>query len=214
MARKITSLKARNIYKARLMMGMVLKPLRLFCDHCDKYIPSDMEWRCGHCHFENTGTRIYSFLNKCKECKRAPKAVVCPHDDCGGINFLDKARIDTHPARKIIRIIVPTKQEARNERREDRLSEHIERKEELAYQIEEVKLNAELARLKESSEFNLEVKAMRKLERDFSEHDAHFMGVKKIAKRREEKINEEFKNDAHGKEEALDSLNYWKEKNS
>src|ERR1041385_8201165 len=97
MARKINPLKARGIYKGRLLLGMVLKPLRLFCDHCDKYIPSDMEWRCGYCNEENRATRLYSFLNKCQKCKRSPKAVVCPH--CQKINFLDKERVGTHPAR-------------------------------------------------------------------------------------------------------------------
>src|SRR5437016_4524018 len=63
MDRKINPLKARSKFKARLLFGMVLKPLRLFCQHCDKYMPSDMEWRCAYCGHHNEGTKIYSFLN-------------------------------------------------------------------------------------------------------------------------------------------------------
>ena len=98
MARKITSLKARRLFRRRLVFGLILKPLRLFCDHCDKYVPSNMEWVCGHCNEPNLVTKYYSFLNKCYNCKRAPKSYVCPH--CGEVNFLDKDRDDSHPARK------------------------------------------------------------------------------------------------------------------
>lgn len=203
MARKITSLKARKIFKTRLLLGLVLKPLRLFCEHCDKYVPSDMEWVCGHCNEHNHFTKYYSFLNKCRRCKRPPKSYICPH--CGAVNYLDKDEESLHPARQIDNTVPAPPLDHRVEKRQA----HEERKEDLANEIEIARLNAALARLKESAEFGFETEAMRKLEKSFSEHDAHVMGVHKIEAREEKLIPEKYKDDPVRQDQARDSLKKW-----
>src|SRR5882757_1471710 len=122
MARKIKPLKARRVFKRRLFFTMGLRPVRLFCEHCDKYIPTEIEWQCGHCDQQNGANSYYSFLNKCPQCKRAPQAVVCPR--CGQLNYLDKHRVGSHLARIIIpastqpAIPPPTREEVRRQNRE------------------------------------------------------------------------------------------------
>jgi len=69
--------------------------IRIFCDHCGKYVPSNQPWVCSRCDYQN---HLKSFLDCCEECKQAPKAYRCPH--CGGLIFLDADQIETHPARK------------------------------------------------------------------------------------------------------------------
>jgi hypothetical protein len=97
MAKIVTSLTARAKFQERLIFSVLLKPLRMFCNHCDKFIPSDIAWKCGHCDAENLQTKIYSFLNKCRRCKRSPKSFVCPH--CNGYVFLDLSNDSSNPAR-------------------------------------------------------------------------------------------------------------------
>ena len=219
MDRKIHPLKARSRFKARLLFGMVLKPLRLFCQHCDKYMPSDMEWRCAHCGHENWATKYYSFLNKCQNCKRPPKSVACPH--CGKLNFLDRDGDGSHPAVRIFvpvpqsplvppvpPIIPPTTAQVRAVKREN----HADRKEAIQQEIEIAKLNADLVRCKESAEFREELKRMAKLIKNFSEHEADVMGVKMVVKKKRSEYAETFKDDPEGLQDANDSLGMWAEK--
>jgi hypothetical protein len=206
MARRVTPLKARRAFKGRLLLGLVLRPLRLFCEHCDKYVPSDMEWRCGYCNEENWFTRYYSFLNKCRKCKRPAKSFVCPH--CREINFLDKDQVETHPATKAgPSVLPPTKDEARREKREER----EDSKEELNHEIEIARLSADLVKYKASAEFAKAKTAMEKLEKSFGEHDAHVMGVKTIVRRQKALNFEKYKDDPEGLEDATDSLESWAE---
>jgi hypothetical protein len=167
-----------------------------------------MEWVCGHCNEHNHFTKYYSFLNKCRRCKRSPKSYVCPH--CGAVNYLDKDEESSHPARQIdqtvpVPVPVPTRQELRVEKQQA----HEERKEDLVNEIEVARLNAELVRLKGSAEFDLETLAMRKLQKSFSEHDAHVMGVHKIEAREEKLIPEKYKDDPLRQDQARDSLKKW-----
>src|SRR6266699_1535782 len=101
MARKIKPQQARSAFKEKFVFTMGLKPVRLFCLHCGGYIAGDMKWRCGYCNTENTATRYYSFLNKCRNCKGQPKAVVCPNSKCGELNYLGKKQDGSHPASSI-----------------------------------------------------------------------------------------------------------------
>ncbi|HWA85283.1 MAG TPA: zinc ribbon domain-containing protein [Opitutus sp.] len=185
----------------------MLKPLRLFCEHCDKYVPSDMPWQCSHCNFENDRTRYYSFLNKCQECKRPPKSYVCPH--CGTVNFLDKDQDSAHPARKSTRCVLP---EPVIDLREEKQRQHEDQKQDLVREIEITKLNARLAQLKASPEFQKELNAREKLEKSFSEHDAHVMGVYMIEKEQRAKHAERHKDDPEMLEKANESLGMWVEK--
>lgn len=53
-------------------------PKRLFCEECEGYISSTMPWICAYCGAKHEFARLYSFLYKCKHCKRRPSGVECP----------------------------------------------------------------------------------------------------------------------------------------
>jgi hypothetical protein len=59
----------------------VSEPIRMFCAHCGKYSPSNIDWTCGYCGTGNKGAD-HSFLGKCDTCKRPPPGFKCPHG-CG-----------------------------------------------------------------------------------------------------------------------------------
>jgi ribosomal protein L37E len=202
MDRKINPLKARNRFKARLLFGMVLKPLRLFCQRCDKYMPSDIEWRCAHCGYHNEGTRIYSFLNKCQQCKRPPKSVMCP--SCKDVNFLDKDRDGSHPAkpililkeeaRDLLRPAGPTQEqidaEKRAKERMQKSEEHADRKTDISREIEIAELDARLAKWKTAAEANSGNAILDNLRKDGERHVLHNMGVQIVAKELAEKYKQ------------------------
>jgi len=207
MARKIPTLKARQRYRERLVLGLVFQPLRLFCDHCDGYVPSDLEWRCSHCHGENRRTTLYSFLNRCQHCKRPPKSYACPQ--CGKLNFLDKANDGTHPARRLEPPAVPPGVEEEQERKR---RAHGHRKEDLEQEIVEAKLNAELERLKAASELSRKRSPAEKLEKSFAEHDGHVLAAHRIA-RREQALNaERYADDPEFRKRADESVAAWLER--
>jgi hypothetical protein len=204
MDRKINPLKARSRFKARLLLGMVLKPLRLFCEHCDKYLPSDTEWRCDYCGHHNEATKIYSFLNKCEQCKRAPKAVVCPHSDCRKLNFLDRDRDGSHPAkpilvlkeeaRALLRPAGPTQEqidaEKRAKERMRKSEEHADKKTDINREIEIAELDAQLAKWKAAAEANSGNAILSNLRKDGERHVLHNMGVQIVAKELTEKYKQ------------------------
>src|SRR5258708_5258030 len=101
----ISTLKARKKYKQRLLFGLAVKTLGPLFRDCGKYIPSDLEWKCGYCDAENHRTKLYSFLRKCRHCKRPPKAMQCPH--CSQPNYLDKDRDPRHAARALSLALPP-----------------------------------------------------------------------------------------------------------
>ena len=202
MDRKINPLKARSKFKARLLFGMLLKPLRLFCQHCDKYMPSDLQWRCAYCKHNNESTKIYSFLNKCQNCKRSPKSVMCPN--CKEVNFLDKDRDGSHPAkpvlildeeaRALLRPGGPTQEQIEAEKRaKERIKkseEHIDTKLERSRQIEIAELDARLAKWKVEAEANSSDAILNKLRKDGERHVIHNMGVQIVAKELTEKYRQ------------------------
>jgi hypothetical protein len=195
MARKITSLKARNIYKTRLFLGLVLKPLRLFCHVCDKYIPSDMEWICGHCNEQNHATRLYSFLNKCRNCKRPPKSFVCPH--CGALNFLDKNKSGSHPASSIT---VPIPEKTKAEIRQLRHEERSDQKEDIEHEIYMTRLNAELAKARAAAKPREKKTRMEELKDDWERCKTDALGVDEIVHEALANNAAEFKNDPEKRE--------------
>lgn len=205
MAKRIPNLKARSRFRQRLLLGLTVKPVRLFCESCDKYVPSDMPWRCSHCDHDNTKTKIYSFLNKCRECKRSPKSYVCPH--CGSINFLDRDMNAAHPARKMPAYVVP---EPPPDEEEEKQRQHDNRKQDLEREIEITRLNARLAQLKTSAEFK-DVTAREALQKSFSEHDAHMMGTYIIEKEQRAKNAEQYKDEPELLSKANESLSLWVE---
>jgi hypothetical protein len=186
------TLKARRKFKQRLFFGLAVKPLRLFCNHCGKYIPSDSEWRCGYCDTENLRTKLYSFLRKCQQCKRPPKAFICPH--CKEPNFLDKKRDATHAAwniRTVVPAVVANAEELRSWRKQGREDE----KSGLQHEIEIAKLNAELIMVKKSVEFKEKKSIKESLEESLTEFEANTMGARMAAKNRRELYAKEVNND-------------------
>lgn len=207
MARRIPTLKAKTHYKQRLLFGMVLKPLRLFCDHCDKYVPSDMSWRCSHCRHENERTRIHSFLNKCRNCKRSPKSYACPH--CGQLNFLDTDQEAAHPALPVGSQPPPPAPAV--DAQEQMLRKRAEQKATLEHKIVIARLDAELRGIKESVDFKKEKSARERLEKSFNDHDAHMMGAHKLAQEQRRKNAETYNDDPELRGMADESVQHWLE---
>jgi hypothetical protein len=208
MARNIPTLKARARFRERLLFGLTLaKPLRLFCDHCDKFVPSDLKWRCSHCNGENTRTWRNSFLNKCEHCKRSPKSYECPH--CQKINFLDRDSDAGHPARQSV---APDPSLADFDYRAFKRELHGDKVEDLRHEIDVERLNLELASLKAARTEPLNDPRAR-LEKSFSEHDAHMMAVHEIARRERQRNAEKYRDDPELREMADDSVQMWVERN-
>jgi len=205
MFQRVPNLEARSRYKQRLVVGLVLRPMRLFCDHCDKYVPSDMPWRCPHCNEANTKTRLYSFLNKCRTCKRSPFSYVCPH--CEKVNLLDVDGAGYSAVALREATVGETHEEQLNRKRVERQIA----KEEIESEIEMTALSAKLTRLKASAEFKKARSKQEELEESFSEHDAHVMGAYMLVKEQRRKNEERFKDDAELLEMANMSLEKWLE---
>ena len=211
--RQLTPSIARRRFKERLIftLGLRRKPLNLFCEHCGKFIPSDMEWVCGYCNIKNTRTKRYSFLYKCERCKHPPKSFHCPH--CDGIIFFDKKRDRKHPARNSHQqISEPTATEKAEQARAKKLHDREERKSELEYKIVCARLDTELATIKKHHEMLKKKSPAQALEQDFLEHDAHFMAVHKIAKRSLEVYEKEFASDPELLDMGKLSVKKWQEK--
>jgi hypothetical protein len=200
----IPTLKARKKFKQRLFLGLAIKPLRLFCESCGKYVPSDMEWSCGYCNAHNHRTKLYSFLRKCQHCKRVPKLYICPH--CERPNFLGKDKDGQHPARHISmppRIITEERQ------RLQRIEELKHQKDTKEHEVEIAKLDAELLKFKQSTEFKQEKTVREKIEENFSEFEANVMGAQMFAKARTEHFEKEYANDPFMLEQSKLMLKDW-----
>jgi len=182
-------------------------PLRLFCEHCDKYVPSNLEWRCGYCDHENKRTRIYSFLNKCSKCKRVPKSYACPH--CGVAVFLSEEKDESHPARFLCGPIEDTPlspDEAAELLRKQKRQAYTDHKEGLQQEIDIVDLEKRLAVLKDSPAFKAEKSAREKLLERFTAHDEHTMGVRMLEREMKAEYEKEFKDEPEMLEMKLESL--------
>jgi hypothetical protein len=218
MARQISNVEARSNYKQRLLLGFVLKPLRLICDSCDKSVFSDMHWECGYCGHANIRTKIYSFLTKCRECKRPPKSYVCPH--CEVLNFLDEDNDGAHSARAPAKDITPLdpalspnqiKAASEKASADAQSKERAAQKAQLRHEIEVAQLNAQLAELKASADLGKEKPIREKLEESFSTHDAQAMGALTIAREQKMKNAERFKDDPDLQAMADESVDSWLE---
>jgi ribosomal protein L37E len=205
MAGEIKLLEARQHYKARLLIGLVFKPLRLFCEHCGKYVASDTEWECGVCNFFNKKTRYYSFLNKCKNCKRSPKAFECPHVGCNNVNFLDDEKDGKHPA-KLKGIPAPPvdAEEERRLKREDRL----DTKEDLEHRITLAKLNLELKNWEQPNDNKSPREKLRDL---FEQEAAQTIAVHEIADHELALKRQEHKDNPVALQRAEKFINDWRE---
>ena len=182
----VSILRARKRFKTRLLCGLFFKPLRLFCTSCGKYVPSDMPWRCGYCDFEHPKVKLFSFLHKCRRCKRAAKSFVCPH--CEKIICLDKDQNGTHPARNIGKpLISPTERELRDRKKE--LQE--EEKSDLIHEVEVTDLRRKIARIKQASDNQISIEGIKSR---LSEREAYSLGVHMAADEKLEEYKVRFAN--------------------
>jgi hypothetical protein len=200
---KVTSVNARRRFKDRLVftLGLGRKPLRFFCDHCGKYIPSDVEWKCGFCDFENRQARVYSFLNKCKRCKQSAPSFRCPH--CGDILFLDGRRDDSHVAVKI------GSSEPRDMRLEGVIQSRRDREKELQHDMVTTRLNKELDTLQKEIETAKQGSPYFELKEERSKRKARLVAAHIIAKQERETNKKEFGDDAELLEMANSELQDW-----
>lgn len=112
----------------------------------------------------------------------------------------------SHPASKrLISTAVLSQQEIRELKRQDQ----ADLKQDLEHHIIVTRLNYQLARLKESTEFDVEKRAMARLEKSWSEHDAHTMGVEKIVARVEAANAIEYSKDPDRLKKRNETLYRW-----
>jgi hypothetical protein len=205
------AIEARRAFKKGLgsLFGFDPAPLRLFCERCDKCVPSDVRWVCGHCEHENRRTKLYSFLNKCQSCEREPASYACPH--CGATNALESDGSNGLPAKCFLAPAEEPKKPAPEvDPRIKKKREHAERKEDLEQEIEITQLNVRLTQLKASSA-PIEQSPHAALEKSFSEYETHFMGVHMVAKEQRAKNAERYKDDPEMLERAQELVTRWLE---
>jgi hypothetical protein len=192
-----------------MTFGLLREPIKVSCDHCGKIILGDMEWVCGYCDAENTSTS-YSFLDKCEVCKQPPKCVECPH--CSELNFLVNSRDIRHPARKIRPPHTPETEEAARARK---ARQRDEAKAEIEHELLMTRLNAELAKLKKSTEQSkVDAKNLTPeeiLQKKFLEDRAFARGIYRIAKQAREENQKQFADDPEFLEMEDEWLTSWVE---
>ncbi|MFA6287469.1 MAG: hypothetical protein WC661_08795 [Opitutaceae bacterium] len=204
------SLRGRREFKERLNRGLVTRPVFESCEYCRKETSSEMAWRCGYCSYENRRTTIYSFLNKCQKCDRAPKSYVCPY--CERTSILDGDGDRTRPACRIVARPEKKKVEApKEDPRMQRKKNFEERKEALEQEIEITTLTTKLAQAKEPISTPKKDTVMMKIEKDLSEYFERYMGGYLTAKEFRVKIAERYKDDADLLERANEVVNGWLE---
>lgn len=208
MARLIPNERARLEYKQRMFFGLIVRPLRIGCDHCGRVVLSDIWWRCERCDGENDSTRIYSFLNRCRTCRQPPDAYECPH--CAGINCLDEderisAVARTRPRPKVVP--PPPKEDPLTAKRRI----HREQREDLLREIELTRLNAELAALKTMTEPPTKKDVRALLEESAADHDVRMMAVHAIAREQRAKNAVKYKDDPELLQMADESVQDWLE---
>lgn len=208
---QLTPTQARNRFQERLFLtlGLGRKPLRLFCEHCGKYIPSDMPWTCGFCDMDNEKTTRFSFLYKCQRCKQPPICLQCPH--CSSFLFFGKNHDAKHSARSVKSVAVP---ESEVQRRAQLLQSREDRKAELEHEIVVTRLDAELKMLKRAIEPKKTKSALESLEESYSDEQIQMMGVHKIVKREKEANAASYANDPELLERADQTLTGWAIKNT
>lgn len=122
---------------------------------------------------------------------------------------MDIDEISEHPARIVAVAGVATNSTSKETAAADKLKEHLDKKTEIERAIEITALSAKLEKLKASAGFKEETSAREKLEKSFTEHDAHAMGARTIAKEKRTENAIRFKNDPEGLEEANESVQDW-----
>jgi hypothetical protein len=200
---QLTPSEARLRFRERLVftLGLRRKPIRLFCEHCGKFIPSDMPWVCGYCDCQNERNNRFSFLHKCERCKRPPNSLTCPH--CSEAIYFGQNKDGLHPARGIAPVKIDGFEEIESAKK------HEKRKTTYIRRIELARLDAEFTSLKKSLTPSKEESEHESLEKDFAKHDARTMAVHRILKREKESNAKRYADDDDMRKMADDSVQDW-----
>jgi hypothetical protein len=185
------------------------KELKLFCNHCGKFIDWIDPWVCGFCDTPNYRTKLNSFLHKCKCCGEPPHSLTCPH--CEKLICLDDLGKNENPARmadaKPPPKISPDDSHAREVK-------EIERKREIT------RLNAELTKeeiileqVRRTAKPDPAKPLGVKLEESFSAFRDRNMAIETIAKRELAKADVEYGNDPDARERYRLTVEAWREDN-
>jgi len=202
-------IKARERFLRSLGLRLIVgKPVRFFCTHCGKYIGGDMPWICGYCDFEHQSAIYYSVLNKCKNCKKRPRSVLCPH--CDQTNFLDDKKDDWNPAR---RLGAPLVNEYETEVESKRTEERLKIKEDLKFKIEKAELRANLSRAEREIQSAKPQKPFSRttLRESLAHREAMHIEVDRIVAEKKQDYAKHFAGNRTLLRKALEMLEQWRE---
>jgi hypothetical protein len=191
MAPRNKALMVRRAFREELPFTIFTKSLRLFCTHCDKHVPLDMPWKCGHCDKEHVTVKTYSFVNRCELCQRAPKAFLCPH--CDIPNFFDKHQVATHPA-------TPLKSKAPEPVEVD---PQTQLREVWESRREELEIKLEFARLEAEIEKHGGASPAKKIEKEIEAQAAIFVTRQTVFERLTIQYREKFAGNPNALKQAL-----------
>jgi hypothetical protein len=183
---------------------LLRRPTHVPCKNCEKFIASTLPWSCGHCGRAHPRVRLYSFLFKCKECKREPEGIVCPH--CQRISPLKGQSTVRHPARPYeSNKAAPVETKSPPSPRD----EHLSRKERLQFQIDEAKLTLELRELEAKILSARKLNFKETLETKFEEDSARFLFVRQLVEKWKKEYEEIYRDNPDMLERALLFLQQW-----
>jgi hypothetical protein len=202
-------LTARSEFKKRSgVANFDLNTLHVSCGNpeCQKTVPSDMKWHCGYCEHPNRRTGLYSFLNKCQDCKKEPKSFLCPY--CQDINFLDRDRSASNPARLFVEVKKgPPKAPVPQEHpRAKKRRAHADLIEDIDQEIAVEKRKAELAQIKSATEPKTAKTAREKLKETVKARLGQRTDLAAIIKELRKEEAERCAGDPEGLQDANDAL--------
>ncbi len=190
-----------EIHLELLKTAVFKEPTHFFCGECEKYIPSTMDWVCGHCDTTHREVRLHSFLYKCKKCKRKPDAVECPH--CKTVWKFSKNGKVKHVARMASNATPPPLPSETEIDKKRRLRK--EKNEEKEWEIEDAKLEAKLREAKEEGAPKSSKKLKDIREKIQSQLEGLF-GTLKTTSELREKYRQELKHDPELLKQVLEIL--------
>jgi hypothetical protein len=168
-----------------------------------------MKWNCGYCDFPNRRTSLFSFLNKCQECGKEPKAYLCP--SCEEINFLDRDMDASNPARLFVEAKKLPAKEAQENPRAKKRREHAEKIEDIRQDIEREEHLAKLAQVKAPSDPHKDKTPRERLKEMVKARLGKHTDLASVIKELRKEEAERCKDDPDGLEDANVALDFIKE---
>lgn len=185
--------------------------IRVFCEHCGKFIDKIMLWRCGMCDKVNGRNYPTSYLGPCTRCGELPHAIVCPH--CEKLNFLDEQRIEKNPARSLCDAKPVAPAASPDEIHANEVKE-LERKKEIAVRAAALaNAEGELERTRKALASSVERSLSERLEKNFETFRDRAMAVDAIAKRELKHAEEAYRDDPDMLEKMRLAIDSWHDEN-